>query len=99
MPVSLWALAAGIVLLDLGGQALHVSNQSMILREQSQAYSRLVRLYMLFYAIGSGAGAIATTATYAQAGWSGVCMLGAATCGAAGVFWLVTRRCMPEQLQ
>ena len=99
MPQSLWALAAGIVLLDLGGQALHVSNQSMILREQSQAHGRLVGLYMLFYAVGSGTGAIATTATYAQAGWSGVCMLGAATCGAAGVFWLVTRRYMPEQLQ
>ena len=97
MPQSLWALAAGIVLLDLGGQALHVSNQSMILREQSQAHSRLVGLYKLFYAIGSGAGAIATTATYARAGWSGVCVLGAATCGVAGVFWLVTRRCMPEQ--
>lgn len=99
MPQSLWALAAGIVLLDLGGQALHVSNQSMILREQSQAHSRLVGLYMLFYAIGSGAGAIATTATYARAGWSGVCLLGAAICGVAGVFWLVTRRYMPEQLR
>ena len=97
MPQSLWALAAGIVLLDLGGQALHVSNQSMILREQSQAHSRLVGLYMLFYAIGSGAGAIATTATYAGAGWSGVCVLGAVTCGVAGVFWLVTQRYMPKQ--
>lgn len=99
MPASLWALAIGIVLLDLGGQALHVSNQSLILREQPQAHSRLVGLYMLFYAVGSGAGAIATTATYARAGWSGVCVLGAATCGVAGVFWLVTRRYMPEQLR
>ena len=99
MPQSLWALAVGIVLLDLGGQALHVSNQSMILRERPQAYSRLVGLYMLFYAIGSGVGAIATTATYARAGWSGVCLLGATTCGVAGVFWLVTRRSMLEKLQ
>ena len=29
---SLWALLIGIVLLDLGGQALHVTNQSLILR-------------------------------------------------------------------
>lgn len=96
MPASLWALALGIVLLDLGGQALHVSNQSLILREQPQAHSRLVGLYMLFYAVGSGAGALATTATYARAGWSSVCVLGAATCGVAGVFWLATRRYMPE---
>lgn len=99
MPASLWALAIGIVLLDLGGQALHVSNQSLILREQPQAHSRLVGLYMLFYAVGSGAGAIATTAMYAQAGWGGVCALGAATCGVAGVFWLATRRRMPQQLR
>lgn len=99
MPVSLWALAAGIVLLDLGGQALHVTNQSMILREQAQTHSRLVGLYMLFYAVGSGMGAIATTATYARAGWSGVCLLGAVTCGAALLFWLATRRYMPEQLR
>lgn len=99
MPASLWALALGIVLLDLGGQALHVSNQSLILREQPQAHSRLVGLYMLFYAVGSGAGALATTATYARAGWSSVCVLGAATCGVAGVFWLATRRYMPEKLQ
>jgi len=95
MPVSLWALAFGIVLLDLGGQALHVSNQSMILRERPEAHSRLVGLYMLFYAAGSGLGAIATTAIYARAGWSGVCVLGAATCGVALVFWLASRRFMP----
>ncbi|MEN5208906.1 MFS transporter [Stenotrophomonas terrae] len=95
MSTSLWALALGIVLLDLGGQALHVTNQSMILREQSHAHSRLVGLYMLFYAAGSGVGAIATTAVYVQAGWSGVCTLGAATCGVACLFWLATRRLMP----
>lgn len=99
MPVSLWALALGIVLLDLGGQALHVSNQSMILRLRPEAHSRLVGLYMLFYAAGSGMGAIATTAVYARAGWNGVCVLGAATCGVAVVFWWTSRRFMPVQLQ
>lgn len=99
MSVSLWALAFGIVLLDLGGQALHVSNQSMILRLRPEAHSRLVGLYMLFYAAGSGMGAMATTAIYARAGWNGVCVLGAATCGVALLFWLATRRFMPVQLQ
>lgn len=95
MSVSLWALALGIVLLDLGGQALHVSNQSMILRERPEAHSRLVGLYMLFYAAGSGMGAIAATTTYVHAGWNGVCMLGAVTCCVALLFWLATRRFMP----
>jgi hypothetical protein len=39
-----------------GGQALHVTNQSLIFRTRPEAHSRLVGLYMLFYAIGSGLG-------------------------------------------
>ncbi|WP_217903961.1 MFS transporter [Bordetella genomosp. 4] len=92
MDLSLWALIAGIVLLDLGGQALHVTNQSMIFRTRPEAHSRLVGLYMLFYAAGSGLGAISTTATYAYAGWQGVCFLGAAVSLSALLFWIATRR-------
>lgn len=91
---ALWALVLGIVLLDLGGQALHVTNQSLIFRRQPGAYSRLVAAYMLFYAAGSGLGAISATAIYAHAGWRGVCMLGAAVSAAALAFWWLTRRYM-----
>ncbi|MFV5548143.1 MFS transporter [Acinetobacter oleivorans] len=92
MAYSLWALVIGIVLLDLGGQALHVTNQSMIFRTRPEAHSRLVGLYMLFYAIGSGLGAISTTVTYAYAGWFGVCALGAGVSLLALLFWWATRR-------
>lgn len=90
MEWSLWALVIGIVLLDLGGQALHVTNQSLIFRTRPEAHSRLVGVYMMFYAVGSGLGAIATTATYAHFGWQGVCLLGALTSLLALVFWAVT---------
>jgi predicted MFS family arabinose efflux permease len=92
MAVSLGVLVIGIVLLDLGGQALHVTNQSMIFRNRPEAHSRLVGLYMLFYSIGSGLGAISTTATYAYCGWSGVCLLGAAVSFLALGFWWFTRK-------
>ncbi|CCJ49579.1 MFS transporter [Bordetella parapertussis] len=92
MEESLGALVIGILLLDLGGQALHVTNQSLILRTRPQAHGRLVGLYMLFYAIGSGLGAIGTTAAYAHAGWRGVCLLGAAVSLLALLFWWATRR-------
>lgn len=92
MALSLGVLVIGIVLLDLGGQALHVTNQSMIFRTRPEAHSRLVGLYMLFYAVGSGLGAIATTATYARAGWDAVCLLGAAVSFLALGFWWVTRK-------
>jgi len=95
MEWSLWALVAGIILLDLGGQALHVTNQSLIFRIQPEAHGRLVGLYMLFYAMGSGLGAIGTTAVYSRAGWQGVCLLGAAVSLAALLFWWMTRRVLP----
>ncbi|MGL5603543.1 MAG: MFS transporter [Silvania sp.] len=91
METSLWALVIGIVLLDLGGQALHVTNQSLIFRTRPEAHSRLVGLYMLFYALGSGLGAIGTTVTYAHLGWHGVCLLGATVSLLALVFWWLTR--------
>lgn len=98
MEVSLWALAIGIVLLDLGGQALHVTNQSLIFRTRPEAHSRLVGLYMLFYAVGSGLGAIGTTVTYAHFGWQGVCLLGAVVSLLALVFWWLTQRQVAETM-
>ena len=95
MGTSLWALVLGIVMLDLGGQALHVANQALILRGAAEAHGRLIGLYMLFYAVGSGLGAIASTATYARAGWPGVCLLGATVSLAALGFWWSTRGLSP----
>ncbi|WP_420492292.1 MFS transporter [Phytobacter diazotrophicus] len=93
---SLALLLVGIVLLDLGGQALHVTNQSMILR-MSAAHGRLIALYMLFYATGSGVGAIATTAVFAHYGWQGVCLLGATVSLLALMIWALTRHLMPDE--
>lgn len=99
MAGSLWSLVIGIVLLDLGGQALHVTNQSMIFRTHPQAHGRLIGCYMLFYAVGSGLGAIGTTAIYAQYAWHGVCVLGMAVSLIALMFWAATRRYMAEAVR
>lgn len=93
----LWWLVIGIVALDLGGQAIHVANQSMIFAAPSDAHSRLVGCYMLFYSVGSGLGAIASTWAYATAGWPAVCLLGAAISACALAFWSLTLRRMPKE--
>lgn len=93
---SLWALLAGILLLDLGGQMIHVLNQSLILRTAPEKHSRMIACYMLFYAVGSGSGALAATHMYAVAGWHGVCWLGAAVSVAALLWWALTVRRMPR---
>ena len=87
---ALWPLIVGIIALDLAGQAIHVTNQSLIFKHDSDAHSRLVACYMLFYAVGSGLGAIAATSVYALALWHGVCALGAAVSLLALVFWRLT---------
>jgi predicted MFS family arabinose efflux permease len=90
MQHSMLALIAGIVLLDMGGQAVHVINQSMIFRLRPEAQSRLVGCYMLFYSAGSGLGAATSTYVFARTGWTGVCALGFAFSMAAFLLWAVT---------
>ena len=90
-PQSLAALIIGILALDLGVQALHVTNQSLILRRASASHSRLIGCYMMFYAVGSGSGAWAATSAYAAAGWTGVCLLGGGLSVATLVFWFATK--------
>lgn len=89
---SLLALVIGIVLLDLAVQAIHVTNQTMILPLRPEARSRLTAGYMVFYSIGSASGSIASTQVYAHYGWEGVCLLGISVSALALLFWLVTRR-------
>ena len=80
------------VLLDLAVQAVHVTNQSIIFARHPAARSRLVGGYMVFYSIGSAIGAISATMAYAQAGWSGVSMLGATFSAFALLVWASTLR-------
>ncbi|UQS17050.1 MFS transporter [Pseudomonas sp. HS6] len=88
---SLWALLLGVITLDLGLQAVHVTSQSMIYSVRPQAQSRLTAGYMLFYSIGSAVGSIASTAMYAWAGWAGVCGLGAGINMVALLYWWRTQ--------
>lgn len=94
MPWSLAALALGVLLLDMGAQALHVTNQALVLRAPAEAHGRLIAGYMLFYAVGSGVGGWAGTRAWAGGGWPAVCLLGAATSLAAVAFWAATKRWM-----
>ncbi|MGS2762945.1 MFS transporter [Sinomicrobium sp. M5D2P9] len=74
---SLWLLILGIVIFDMGLQAVHVTNQSLILKIDPEARSRITGGYMIFYSMGSATGSIASTMVFAHWGWNGVCILGA----------------------
>ena len=84
-------LLVGVILLDLAVQAVHVTNQSVILDRHPQARNRLIGGYMVFYSFGSAIGAVASTMAYALAGWQGVVTLGAGFSVLALLIWASTR--------
>jgi predicted MFS family arabinose efflux permease len=87
---SVIALIIGIAVLDLGAQALHISNQSAVYALRPEARSRLTTAYMVSYFLGGAVLSALTSTLYASGGWSGVCLLGAVTAGLALVVWVLT---------
>ena len=85
---SVIALIAGILLLDLGAQGIHITNQSEIYRLRPDARSRLTAVYMTTYFLGGALGSATSATIYAVAGWSGVAALGAVFVGLALLLWL-----------
>ncbi|YBV96301.1 MFS transporter [Phyllobacteriaceae bacterium JZ32] len=93
---SLLWLIAGVLIIDFGLQAVHVTNQAMIYRVRPDAQNRLTAAYMVFYSIGSAGGSALSTWVYAHAGWNGVCLLGAGISLVTLAFWAATSRATPE---
>jgi predicted MFS family arabinose efflux permease len=87
---SLVALIAGIALLDLGAQGVHISNQSAIYALRPEARSRLTTAYMVAYFLGGAALSAITSSLYGSEGWSGICVLGGVTALLALVVWGLT---------
>jgi predicted MFS family arabinose efflux permease len=74
---TLWGMMVGVILLDLGVQAAHISNQSRIYAIRPEARSRMNTAYMVAYFIGGAAGSYGGAWGWSRAGWAGVCVVGA----------------------
>ena len=72
----LWGLIIGVILLDLGAQGTHISNQTRIYALNAGARSRLNTVYMVFYFIGGSLGSILGSYGWSIARWNGVCFVG-----------------------
>ncbi|MET7143217.1 MFS transporter [Xanthomonas sp. PPL139] len=86
-PHSLWLLLAGVVLLDVAVQGVHIGNQSVIYQLDPAARNRITSAYVTCYFIGGAIGSSLGTAAYAYAGWRGVAIGGAALAVAA-LLWM-----------
>lgn len=87
---SVVVLIIGIAVMDLGAQALHISNQSAIYALSPEARSRLTTAYMVAYFLGGAALSALTSSLYGSDGWGGVCLLGGATALLALIAWAIT---------
>jgi predicted MFS family arabinose efflux permease len=95
LPNSLIVLIIGIVILNLAGQAISVTNQHVIVEIDPTASSRLIGGNTVYYAVGTGGGAIAATTVFSAWGWTAVCILGAGLSALAMLIWAVDRFSSP----
>jgi predicted MFS family arabinose efflux permease len=86
----LWGLVAGVILLDLGVQASHISNQTRIFSLRPEVRNRLNTVYMVSYFVGGAAGSALGSWAWQRWGWPGVCGTGAAFLLAALAVYLAT---------
>ena len=74
--VSLVVTALGVVMLDAGIQASHISNQTQIYALHPNLRSRLNAVYMFSYFLGGAVGSGVGSYLWQYYGWIGVCVWG-----------------------
>jgi predicted MFS family arabinose efflux permease len=75
---SIIGLVVGVILLDMGVQATHISNQSIIFALHADARNRINTIYMVTYFIGGALGAFVASLVWNTYQWQGVSELGIA---------------------
>ncbi len=88
---SLLWFVAGIIVLDAAVQAVHVSSQTLIVAGAEESASSIIGSYMVFYSVGSAAGAAAVAPVYDAWGWTGASILGAVFAAFGLAIWGVDR--------
>lgn len=73
---SLTGLIIGVILLDLGVQATHISNQTMIFTLSAEARNRLNTVYMVSYFAGGATGTFLASRVWNTWHWHGVTVIG-----------------------
>jgi predicted MFS family arabinose efflux permease len=88
---SLLGLALGAILLDVGMQANHLTNQTVIFGLRPELRNRINAIYMVTFFIGGAAGTAAASFAWELQRWAGVCFTGAVF-SLAGLLALLWRR-------
>ncbi|WP_345954715.1 MFS transporter [Mucilaginibacter sp. PAMB04168] len=73
---SLAGLVVGVILMDMGVQATHISNQAIIFSLNANARNRINTVYMVSYFVGGSAGTFLAAKMWGSYHWTGVCAIG-----------------------
>jgi predicted MFS family arabinose efflux permease len=96
---SVAGMIAGIVLLDLAMQCIHVSNQTRVYALIPTARNRLNTVYMTVSFIGTSLGSAIGLVAWDKGAWAGVCLMGALlTLAALAVYGLTYKKLRPAVL-
>jgi len=73
---SMVGLVIGVILMDMGLQASHISNQTLIFSLRPEARNRLNTVYMVSYFIGGASGTFLASQAWNIYKWNGVVVIG-----------------------
>ena len=71
-------LVVGVIILDMGAQSGHISNQARIYALDPAARNRINAVYMVTSFAGGALGSVVGSLAWASYGWRGVCAVGLA---------------------
>lgn len=69
-------LVIGVIIMDMGVQAAHISNQALIFAIRPEARNRLNTVYMVTYFIGGATGTFLASQAWHIYKWNGVVVIG-----------------------
>ena len=73
---SIAGIVVGVILIDLGQQALHITNQNIILVKNPEARNRINTVYMVSFFLGGAGGTFLGALAWEHFQWFGVSLLG-----------------------
>jgi predicted MFS family arabinose efflux permease len=91
---SIAGLILGVIIMDLGVQATHISNQAIIFSLNPAARNRINTIYMVSYFIGGALGTFLATRVWGTYNWAGVCAIGITLSVITIIIHLLTRKTM-----
>ena len=91
-PHSIIGLIIGVILIDLGVQGVHITNQNIVFSKNTEARNRVNTIYMVGFFIGGAAGTSFGSLAWNYFGWTGVSVVGLVFSGIILIVQLLTNK-------